>query len=216
MVSQYEAYAKEVLELATKYNFPFSYSLFSTNDYYYYYSFPMKNFADVDNFNKALAEWFKQIGEEESQEMMKRALGTYAYERIYLFRHAPDMSYMPEKPRLKPEEEKFFYIGRCFIQPGKEKEVAENFKKFVSLYKGEGADLGWDTFIGDVGEKMPLFYYVMWGKDAAEFWSHSKEVEEIVGEEGGKLWEETLTYLRKYDFKMGMYRKELSYAPKKD
>jgi len=216
MVSQYEAHAKEVLELATKYNFPYPYNLFSTNDYYYYYAFPMKNFADIDNLYKAFDEWFKKMGEKESQEMMKSALGTYAYESFFLHRYAPDLSYTPEKPRLKPEEEKFFYWGFCFIQPGKEKEVAENFKKFVSLYKGKGADMGWDTLIGDVGTKMPLFSYVMWGKDAADFWSHSKEVEGIVGEEVGKIWEETLTYLRKFDIKMGMGRKELSYTPKKD
>lgn len=216
MVSQYEAHAKEVLELMTKHNFPFPYNLFSTNDYYYYYVFPMKNFADMDNWGKALDEWLKQMGEEKYQEIVKHTMGTYAYERFFLLRHAPDLSYIPEKQRLKPEEEKFFYWGRCFIQPGKEKEVAENFKKFVSLYKAKGADMGWDTYIGDVGTKMPLSSYVMYAKDAADFWSHSKETEEIVGEEGGKLWEETLTYLRKYDLKIGSYRMELSYTPKKD
>jgi len=216
MVSQYEAHAKEVLELVTKHNFPFPYDLFSTNDYCYYYVFPMMNFADMDNWYKALGEWFKQMGGENYQEMVKHTMGSYAYEKIFLFRHAPDLSYVPEKQRLKPEEEKFFYWGRCFIQPGKEKEVAENFKKFVSLYKGKGVDMGWDTFIGDVGTKMPFFAYVMYAKDAADFWSHSKEVEEIVGEEAGKIWQETLTYLRKFDPKMGSYRMELSYTPKKN
>ena len=216
MVSQYEAHVKEVLELVTKHNFPFPYNLFSTNDYCYYYMFPMKNFADIDNWYKALGELFKQMGGENYQEMMKHSMGSYAYEKISLFRHAPDMSYIPEKQRLKPEEEKFFYWGRCFIQPGKEKKVAENFKKFVSLYKSKGVDMGWDTFIGDVGTKMPLFSYVMYAKDAADFWSHSKEVEDIVGEEAEKIWEETLTYLRKFDSEMGSNRMELSYSPKKD
>lgn len=216
MASKYEAHVKEVLELAIKHNYPFPYNVFSTNDYHYYYAFPMKNFADMDNLFKASGEWVKQMGEERFQEMMKRTIGTYSYERFFLHRHAPDLSYMPEKPRLKPEEEKFFYWGRCFIQPGKEKEVAENFKKFASLYKDKGADMGWETYVGDIGTKMPVFYYVMYGKDAADFWGHSKKIDEIVGEEVGKIWEDTMTYLRKYDHKIGMYRKELSYTPKKD
>lgn len=64
MVSNYEEDAKEVISQLYKYKYPYRWFAFSTDDFHYYFAYPIKNFADKENIDKAWYKFVKNWGEE--------------------------------------------------------------------------------------------------------------------------------------------------------
>lgn len=215
MLSVYEAAIKEMVAYSSNHKYQYPWYAYSTNDFHYYYVFPMENLSEIENIFKAWGEISKIVPEEQLQTMMKNYQGTYEYYKYGVFRQRPDLSYTPESPRLKPEEANFMYWGFCYLLPGKEKEFEENSKKWVDLYKSKNISNGWNTFIGDIGTDMPFYFWTASGKSAADFWSQGEKETKILGEEEVmKLEQKDMALYRKYESKTGRPRPDLSYIPK--
>ncbi len=84
------------------------------------------------------------------------------------------------------------------------------------MYNRNNITDGWNTFSGSFGTEQPVYIWIMNGKDPADFWNQSKVNNEILGEEADILWEKTLKVLRKYEYKTGWFRPELSYTLKEE
>ena len=67
-----------------------------------------------------------------------------------------------------------------------------------------------------MGSDLPLYVWSEVGKSAADFWSISENHDEILGDEAKALWKETLSLLRKFEYKTGMPRPELSLQAAED
>jgi len=215
MIDKYEELTKEALDLWTKYGSPFLFYAFVTDDFHYYFVWPIENYASLDSLFKAIGDWVVKMGDENWQALMKSGEGTYGYMKWSIVRHKPDLSYSPEKPRLKPEEANFIYIGLCYVKPGKDKEFDEAFKKWVDLYKNNNITDGFDTFAGDIGTEMPFYFWTFRAKSASDFWIHSKVRNKKIGEEKVRtLHHKTVALFRKIEFKTGRFRPGFSYIPK--
>ena len=215
-VAEYEAHVKEALDLCYKYKFPYPFHSASTDDFIYYFLFPVENFADIDNLYKAFGELEKKIGAEQLQAMIKRTIGTFEYGQYSVFSYLPELSYTPEKPRLKPEEVIFRLWEFAYIKLGKEKELEGNIKDWVELYKSENMPDGWWTYVGVIGTEMPLYVFVMGAKSAADYYSQGEKTQELLGEEYKALSDKFLTTIRKLELKTGRFRPDLSYTPKEE
>ena len=206
MVAQFEAAVKKEIELG----YPYPYSAYSTDDFYYYFLVPIENYAGIDAMNKMEGEWAAKAGQE-YEAMMKSLAGTVEHYRSGVIRFLPELSYAPKKLRLKAEEQKFTTWGFAYLGFGKEKEFADIAKQFVEVSKSKDTSIGWNMYMVQSGTEMPLYFWAEGGKSAAEYWSESEKAIKKMGEEKyGELWNKMSALLRKYESKTGRPRPDLS------
>lgn len=216
-VAEYEAHVKEVLELSAKYEFPYQFYAFSYDDFHYRFGFPIENFSDIDNFYEVGEELSKKMGPEQYESLAKSAIGTYDYLHLFLIHYRPDLSYIPEELEFKLwEEEHFIFSESCYLEYGKEKEYDETIKKWVELYKSKNIPVGWWTYVGHIGTKMPFYMFVIRAKSAVDYYSQSAKIQEQMGEEIKKLMGKTWSPVRKFEVNTGRFRPDLSYLPKEE
>jgi hypothetical protein len=216
MVSQFEAAVKELnAALWAPYNWPWAMETYATEDFHYYLCYPMASLTDLDKAFSVFNEILGKFGEQKWDAINRKFGDASEYYKQSTLNFSPELSYIPEKPRLKPEEMKFVYWGFCYVMPGKEKELEAQFKKIAALFKAKKVASGFNTFVGGIGLDLPLYIYTEVGKSPADFFLTSEKVMKIVDPEVTQLWNKTLTVMRKYEFKTGAYRPDLSYFPVK-
>jgi hypothetical protein len=213
MVAKYEAHVQNVLDVCKRHPFPYPWTAFNSDDLHYFFVWQIDNYASVDSWFKALEGWLAQVGEETALAIQKETVGAYKHLRYSCYRHVPEMSYHPETPRLKPGEANFVYMGYCYVIGGNEAEVKEHFKEIVDFCKKTSYSVGWDAYAGEFGTDSPMFIYLMYGKNASEFWTEVDKFHGAHGEGIEKLWSKTLSLLRKYEYKTGLIRPDLSLMP---
>jgi hypothetical protein len=210
---QYEDAIKKMVEAATKVNFAHPWYAYSTQNYHYYFVFPAKDAADVQNL---FDDWYKMVEEfgpenwQPINELSLEAVEYYEYGHIH---HRPDLSFVPEDQPVTAQEAPFTYWGFCYTLPGHEKEMEDIFKEWVALYKENKFPSGFDTYTVAMGMELPCIFYVERAKDPVDLFSKGNKNYEIAGKEIEALWTKTLKLCRKYEFQMGMFRPELSYMP---
>jgi hypothetical protein len=116
-VSDAEAHIRTIQRLAVQYQFLYPIHVYSADDFYYYYSIPIKDFADIDNFYKARMEWVQRMGDENFQSVVMSGLGSYESLKWFIIRPRPDLSLVPEESRLESEGANYRYWGLCYVKP---------------------------------------------------------------------------------------------------
>jgi hypothetical protein len=193
-VAEYEAALKDLISNLEKHGFPFRFDTYSTDDSHYYVIFGLKNYADVDQWNKAWADLGQKMGPANLQAVHGRIVAA-EIERVYIFwRFRPDISFLPEKERLKPEEIGFYTWDYVWVIPGKEAEFEAVNKEWIALSEAKKVRDPFMTYMGDLGTTMPVW--------------------KAMGEEGAALSKKTRALIRRIESKTGRYRPDLSYAPK--
>ncbi len=215
-VAAFESAAKEMAAALKTTDFPYPVNVFARDDNHYFFSFPMQNYGDLDKIFDAWSEAMTKWGTENYKALEERMVGTFESVNYSIIRLAPRMSYVPENPRLDPREALFRYWGSCYIKPGKQEQVRKNFIKIVEMCKEENIDSGWETYVVEFGSDTPCYFYTEIGKSAADFWTHSDTTSEMLGEEIGKIWNETLVCFRSYLPSTGRFCPELSYFPESE
>lgn len=211
MVAKFEAGVKREIELGS----PSPWNAFSTDDFHYYFLFPISNFAGMDSIEKAEETWRAKIGDEKFRALMKSAEGTFEYYKGGVIRFLPELSYIPKTPKYKPEEENFVYWAFANVEFGKEEELATVFKQWVTVYDTNKIPLGWRTYVGLMGVEMPLYFWGMRYKSAAEFWVEDEKATKTIGESKVmELWNKTVSLFKKYEYKTGRPRPDLLNNPK--
>ena len=210
-IAKFEAAVKKEIELA----YPLPWVAYSTSDCFYYFLFPIENWAGIDAINKADAEWMAKIGDK-LQELIKSLEGTIHYYRYGVIRSLPELSYAPKKPRLKPEEEKYISWGFAYLEFGKEKEFADVMKQWVEESKNKNTAIGWNTFVVESGAEMPLYFWAESAASATDYFAESEKDSKKIGKDKySELGDKTMALLRKFEIKTGQPRPDLSNVPKK-
>ncbi len=216
MVAQFEAALKEFINsIWTPYNWPWAMETYATEDFHYYLSYPMASLTDLDKAFSVFSDILGKFGEQKFDALNRKMGEATEYLKQTTVTFSPELSYVPEKPRLKAEEMKFVYWGFCYVLPGKEKDFEAQFKKIVALFKAKKVTSGFNTFVGGIGTDLPFYFYAEVGKSPADFFLTSEKVMKLVDPDVTQLWNKTLTLMRRYEYKMGTYRPDLSYTPVK-
>jgi hypothetical protein len=214
LVSEYEDATKEEYAFLVEYNFPYTCYVYSTENYSYYYVWPVEEYADIGNLMNTWMEMVRIMGAEKWQALNGRKGKTLESYKFGAIRHRPDLSYVQENPRFKPEEANFMFWRFCHVLPGKESEFENICREWVRLDKEVNRSDSYDTFVVEMGTEMPLYFWTVRGKSAADFFNQ----QEVYGTKGGekimKLWNRTAALFKKLEDKAGMYRPDLSYTPK--
>jgi hypothetical protein len=213
-VVEYEAAVKDLLAELEKHGFPFSLATSATDDGHYYMVYPLKNYAAVDAWFNAWGELGQKMGVETLRALRQR-IAAAEIERVYQFWHSrPDISFRPEKERLKPEEIGYYTWDFVWLIPGKEAEFEAVNKEWIALSEAKEARDPFMTLAGDLGTQMPVYLWIEYGKSAADYAAAEEKFWQAMGEEGAALSKKTRALIRKMDSKTGQYRPDLSFSPK--
>jgi hypothetical protein len=214
LVSEFEEVLKKEVALLAEHNFPYTCYIYNTDNYTYYYVWPVMDYADIGNLMNTWMEMVKKLGVERWQALNGRKGNTLESYKFGAIRHRPDLSYIQENPRFKPEEANFMDWLFCSVLPGKESEFEKICREWVKLDTEINRSDAYDVFLVEMGSEMPLYFWASKGINAADF----NKQQEVYGTKAPKkiteLRNRTMALCRKYDVKTGMYRPDLSYIPK--
>ncbi|MFB0519236.1 MAG: hypothetical protein ACETWC_08150 [Acidobacteriota bacterium] len=213
MVGQFEEHVREGIAQFARYKFPYPQDVYCIDGYHYFFSYPVKNFEDIGNFYKAAGEYRQKMGEEQWKSRVKSAAGTLEYYQSTLFYYVRELSYSPVNPHPDPGQRNFVYWTYLYVEFGKEKEFEEILKAWVELYKSKNISRGYATYMGGIGNEMPLYVLAESAESASVFYSQDEETFKLYGEEGQALMKKTWALLRKFEIKTGSRRPDLSYMP---
>lgn len=101
MLTEYDATTKEMVSLFAKHKFPYHLYAYRTGDYHDYFVAPIESHAAIDDVFKH----FAQMPAEEWSALVEHFSGAYGSEKIQTIMLRPDLSHMPEEPRL-PQKRK--------------------------------------------------------------------------------------------------------------
>jgi hypothetical protein len=209
----YDAAIKEIVELAKKHNYPHSWVTYTTNEMLYYFVYPIESESEIEALFTDWEEIVGKIGEEKWEALYGRLMKPTEYYKYYEVEHLPSHSYAPGDVAVATMEAPATYWGFCYTKPGHEKSLLEIFGEYVELYKSKNISEAFDSYIVRTGGDLPACFYVMRGKTFADLFGKSEKAEEMTGEEAAALWEKLSSHLRRYEYKLGMLRPDLSYMP---
>lgn len=211
--AQYAEAMKTIVAKCKEHNFPRSWYMWYDGDFHYYFMMPVKDYGDVDSYYEDFYAFVDKWGKEAYQEMADKAWAAVDSFYEYFIWTMPEYSYIPEEPRLKEEEIVFAIWDMYYLIPGKEKEFMDTVKDMFPLLKSKNVGDGvyWNS--GAIGTKRPLYIAVLFGKDAADFWTQNNKIWEAIGEEGVKIYRKAMQFVKKNEFRQFYYVKSLSYVP---
>ena len=183
-----------------------AYNTFAQDDYTWYFFTPMKS-LNVHDVNQGFAEAASKVGNEVFQKL-------YAEKGKYIdARREMIVDLLPQFSYLAPGEgENYRHAMFWFPLEGMEAEVDRIGMEWVELHRSKNSPNGYQTFKTVIGGESG-YVFVRWGKDQADFYAKTKKGNEVMGEDGAKLWRRTLDITRKIYYKGMWYRPDLSYSP---
>jgi hypothetical protein len=213
--AEYEAALKDLLSSLDKHVFPFRFDIYTTDDSHYFVIYSLENYADVDRWTKAWSDLSLKMGPTNLQAVHARIVSA-ELERAYKFWHfRPDISFLPEKERLSPEEIGYYTWDFVWVIPGKEAEFESLNKEWIALSKAKNALDPFLTYAGDFGTTTPVYVWFEYGRTPADYASAEEAFWRSLGGAGADLSKRTRALIRRLETKTGRYRRDLSYAPRR-
>jgi len=210
--ADFEAVMKEWTAFYVKNNYPWPYAVYRTEDFRYYLLTPMKDMAEFDAMVKADMELAKKGGPE-FEAMMKRTGGSMAFYNGGALVLRNDLSYVPEKPRVKMEDAPFICWDYYYILPERQNEAEQIAKEWQALYKSKNLPDAFQVWMLVMGPDLPLIVASRWGKSEADFNAEDEKNLKKMGEAYPALAKKTMALCRKYERRTGYRLDSLSYAP---
>ena len=209
-VMDYFEGTKELMAQIKEQNFPYPINVFRCNDFSVLFSVPLENTADLQVLGDTMNELMAKIAPEQGQKIQKLLDGTSDFREDGLIALRPDLSYMPENPRLKPEEINFQNWTLSYILQGKEKELEEITKKYKALYQAKNIPDGFLLYEVIMAKEQPLYILVQNAKNPGDYFSTDHS--EALGKEGAALQSKLWSVMRKVEYIQAWIDRDLSYV----
>lgn len=210
---EFEAANKEFVALAAKHECPFPWTAYRTSDFHYYFLIPIENLAGLDK----VMDYFGKVAEKAGKEyeaIQKGMAGTYESETLGAVLLRTDLSYNPEKPRVKTEEMNFVWWNYYYIKSGKEKEAEEIAKEWQALWGSKKITDFFNVFQYFLGPDIPAMVAAGGAKSEPDYYSQTEKNIKKMGDEYAALTKKTMDACRKFEQRTGTILRELSYIPK--
>lgn len=171
-VKEYEATSREFVVLVTKNRdvMPhFNAQALMSDDFTYTFVLPMADMATIDQVNAEFGALAQKTGTAFS-DLMKRNNATIDHVKEWVVQPMPEVSYRPEKPRLRDEEVKFRHVDVHFVMPEREADVEPLAREFKALFAKKGIADGYNLYRTALGPDMPALVVSVGARDAADFY----------------------------------------------
>jgi len=211
-VAEYEATSKEFVAMVKKHKavMPhFSFDCIQSPDFTYAYVAPIKSMADMDAINAEFGALAKAAGAAFA-DLNKRGGATTEYIKESIVVSAPELSYTPAQPRLKPEEMPYRHYDLYYLRPGTEPEADALGAEFVKLFKAKDIPDGYTLFKVVMGPEMPLWVVSVGARDAADYETTNAKLQTTLGAEGQALFARAFKLSRRFETREGRVRPDLS------
>jgi hypothetical protein len=211
-VRDYETSMKEFVALVKKHKalMPlFSFEAIASPDFTYGYVTPIRNLGDLDTI---LAEFgaLTQATGPTVPDLMKRAGDATDHVRDSVIVTAPELSYAPATPRLKPEEMPYRHFDLYYLRPGTEPEADAVAADFQKLFKAKAIPDGYTLYKVVLGPDMPLYVVTVGALDAADYHAQDAKMRTTLGAEGAALFGRAFALTRRFETREGTFRPDLS------
>jgi hypothetical protein len=213
MEAKYYQTVKEQLALFDKYDWPYTWSVYGTNDYCYYYMMPVKDFTDVGKLLNAFADVAAKGGAE-WKTMYGKYVGAIQSSSMFVLTSAPELSYVPTSPRLKPGEGNIVILDIWYATVGKEEEFENHTKQVFALAEKRNITSAWNAFVGGLGTEQPVYVFAARDTTMVSFWAANADMWKALGKEGSTIMDQMQGCTRKREWKFAWYQPGLGYAPK--
>jgi len=215
MLKQYEDTTKEFTAAVHRHHElspAFSFTAVAGDDNLYTYVTPIKSMTDIESIYAGFGALAQAEGAKWG-DLMKRAGETMEYARESIVMEDPSLSYTPEKPRLKLEEQAYVHVKLFYLKPGYETEADDVARQLANLFRQKKVELGYRLFKVVLGPEMPLLIVVIGAKDPVDYATADKEHLEVLGDEGQALFQRVFALTRRFEQHGGWVRPDLSLAP---
>jgi hypothetical protein len=218
MSEQYEAATKELIgELAAHEADPTktSFMAVSGSEIGYVYVVSLENYAAMDTLGKIWHAEIEKVGEEKWHELEAKADKAVEYRESFHVARRPELSYVPENPRLKQGDIKYIRYTFLYVIPGQEKQFEKVAAEFVALYKSKDVESGWSMYQPVTGTDLPVYIVASGAKGPADYFAQGEKIDTLLGDEGEQLGQKGMSCVRKVEHKAGRPRPDLSYPTTK-
>ena len=214
MVPQYEKAVNELYDQLKAHNFGMRIQFASsTDENEYFFLTPISSYADLDKSDAIWSELYEKAGEETMSAIDEQFEGCYEHHNNYVIRLNTALSYMPENPRIKPEEANFIHWDYYQIEEGKEQQAIEFAKKFKELWTKNNIENGYNLWMAEIGHDLGMMVVTQSAKNAADFYQQIEKLMETMGDEINKLNEDFMKLTRDFRHLNGKPHPEWVYTP---
>lgn len=213
-IADYEATTKELVAALGQHkisSFPLNFEVVQVDDFSYYYVSPMAGgYADLGKIPQTFGELASKLGPEKFGDLMRRSGETYSSWNDLVIQERKDLSYQPEKPRLKPEEYRAVRYEFYYLKPGKEQEAEEVCRTWAAMAKAKGLVNGFTVYQGILGHDLPALAVVSFGRSELDLATEQEGLRKALGADIETLYKKTWPLVRRFDVKIGTLRPDLS------
>ena len=210
-VTDFENIIKELNAKDKKYKLSHSYYVSKSSSFNYSFIIQLEDYSDFDKYMESWNGIKAKMGEKHDA-LYKRWAETYDSYSTFFVKPRPDLSYIPEKPRL--EEVKLFFHDVLYVKPDKVGEFEELLKNMKDLYKRKKVS-EIVTIFSILGPDMPIFNAIWPAKNNIDHYTYIPKMWEILGEEGKRIFNKMMNCVRKREFRKTSSRPDLSYIVEK-
>lgn len=170
---------------------------------------PIENMADFDK--NPLAPLAEKMGEEKFRSLFTRFDKTYDVHRNYMVHLVNDLSYMPDGMDTNTPGQDYRKWHFFYVTPQNVANLRNKLMEIKNLYAEKGAKEHFRIYRNGFGTTGDYYLAVISAKDEQSYAKTSDETDELLGEEGNRLFEEMMQYVHKYETKTGRMRPDLAY-----
>jgi hypothetical protein len=211
MKAEYAKTAKEFADACKTYNIPdLQFNVWLHDNGSYFYSSPMKNFADMDK--DGLKPLRDKMGADKFKAMFERFDKCYDSHQSFMATYKSDLSFTPDSKSAEGDYNKYHYM---YVTPANSQSVAVKLKEIKDLWAKKGSKLPYIILHSGFGAEEEFYLAIFRNKNAQSADFASDENNKILGEEWGKKWNELYPLLTRYNIETSMYQTDLSYPAKK-
>ena len=171
----------------------------------YMFVSPIDKMADLDE--SPFSAMKEKMGEDAWKELYSKFNGTYLEHESFIVNHHPKYSYKMDQLGKSGDYRVWTYM---YFEDQYWGEMIEATTKWKKLYEEKGIESGFGIYTNGFGYPGPVLVVLEWAHGPAEYYEREAKKRAALGEDGKKLWGETMQYI--YDHKVvdGWFRPELS------
>ncbi|WP_347839242.1 hypothetical protein [uncultured Draconibacterium sp.] len=193
----------EALDKYDELDFNMTFSAYRTDDFSFYWSMPLKNFAALDELFADMMKNHQLLMENGYNPAEKfRGLSNLSH---FVVSWNKELSYSPADYQ-KPEEPEIFHEWAfIYLKSGHEKQAAEILKKYRDFYDSIEENYHWDVYEVLLGNHTPCWIVESRAKNELEMRKLEADMEKKYGEKFMELWSEFVKHTDKMEIKKGWY-----------
>ena len=200
------------LDLQSKlkeHGFPYTIYTWTDGQFGYFFFYPVDTYDDKIGIFDAFGDAVLTFGEDNFNRMWESVIS----HRTYFLQSLPELSYIPEKPRLDDMDMPYAYWDILYVKADKKMKFVELVNKLRGLQQAQSFDDPVQMLAGDIGCDGSVYIAALKGKDGIDFRIQNQKMWELMGEEGSAIFQKMMSMLRKRESKQFWYMENLSYIP---